>query len=274
MTSQLTIKDKIETKKLIKVSLFKKDIRKTNPHKHNNYFEIIYLSKGCGYHYIDSGKYPVAPPVMYFIRQEQVHFWELKKEPKGYVVIIKKVFVEKSLDYELKSLLSKISTQCCLQLTDNKTIEKLFQLLAEENQTDDENAFHITEGLLKSLLAKVLQVSQPVINKAEVKSDLYHSFIDMLSDDCGIKNKVRFYAGKLNTSPQNLNATCRKAVNKTAAEVLSGFVLSEVKRLLLYTDNTISEIAFTLEFSDPSHFVKYFKKFEGATPQSFRLANS
>jgi AraC family transcriptional regulator, transcriptional activator of pobA len=228
MPSKFIIKDKIETGKVIKAAPFKKDIRKTSPHKHNNYFEIIYLSKGSGYHYIDLGKYDVAPPVMYFIRQEQVHYWQLETEPEGYVIIIKKAFIEKSLDNELKSLLTKISNQYCLQLTDNKTIEKLLQLLTEEIEMDDENAFNITEGLLKSLVAKVLQVSQPIINTAEIKSDLYHSFTELLSTDGGIKNKVSFYAEKLNTSPQNLNAACRKAVNQTAAGILSGFVLSEV----------------------------------------------
>jgi AraC-like DNA-binding protein len=272
MASKLLIKDKIETEKLIKITPFKKDIRKTNPHKHNSYFEIIYLSKGSGYHCVDLNKYAVEPPIMYFIRQEQVHFWELETEPEGYVVIIKKAFIERSLDNELKVLLTKISNECCLQLTDNKTIEKLLQLLTQENMTADDNAFHITEGLLKALLAKVLQVSQPIINKAEIKSDLYQSFTELLIAAKGIKNKVSFYAELLNTSPQNLNAACRKAVNKTAAEILSGFVLNEAKRLLLYTNSTISEIAFAIEFADPSHFVKYFRKNVGSTPQAYRSA--
>lgn len=141
MHPNIIIKDKIETEKVIKVALFKKELRRTSPHKHNNYFEIIYLSEGSGYHLIDLGKYAVAPPVMYFIRQEQVHYWELESEPEGYVVIIKKAFIEKSLDNELKLLLAKISKQCCLQLMDNRTIESLLQLLTEENKTDGEHAF-------------------------------------------------------------------------------------------------------------------------------------
>lgn len=273
MSQQLLINNKIENDKAIKVALFRKNIRKTTPHKHNNYFEIIYLSQGSGFHYIDLNKYTITSPVMFFVRQEQVHYWELSTEPHGYVIIIKKSFIEKSLDNELKSLLAKITKQCCLQLTDIKTIEKLLHLLTEENNINDESEFQITEGLLKSLLAKVLQVSEPIINKAEVKSDLYQSFTDLLSEANGAKYKVAFYAEKLHTSPQNLNAACRKAVNQPAADVLSGFVLGEAKRLLLYTDNTISEIAFALKFTDPSHFVKYFKKFLASTPQSFRSAN-
>lgn len=274
MPYQLLRNNKIESDKIIKVALFKKDIRKTKPHKHNNYFEIIYLSKGSGYHNIDLHKYAIAPPVIFFVRQEQLHYWEINTEPEGYVVIIKKAFIEKTLDNELKSLLTKIYRQYCLQLSDSLTIEKILQLLTEENKNEDENSFHINEGLLKSLLSKVFQVSQPVIMKPAIKSDIYHSFTELLSINGGIKHKVSFYAEKLNTSPQNLNAACRKAVNQPAADILSGFVLSEAKRLLLYTDNTISEIAFAMEFADPSHFVKYFKKFVGSTPQTFRSENA
>lgn len=271
MASQLIIKNKIEIERAIKVAVFKKKIRKTEPHKHNNYFEIIYLSKGSGTHFIDLGKYAIVPPVMFFVRKEQVHYWHLDTEAEGFVIIIKKAFIENSLDMELKYLLGKISNQACLRISDNKTIESLFRIMIEESDAGGKHGFQITEGLLKSLLAKVMQAAESLTLKAEANADLYHSFIDLLSSDHGIKNKVAFYAEKLHTSPQNLNAVCRKAVGQSASDVLSRFVISEAKRLLLYTDNTVSGIAFMLEFTDPSHFVKFFKKATGVTPRSFRL---
>lgn len=273
MFHQLQINNKIETNKTIKAAPFKKEIRNTTAHRHNHYFEIIYLSKGSGFHFIDLGKYAVAPPVMYFVRQEQIHYWELYTEPEGYVVIIKKSFIEQSLDNELKSLFTRISKQCCFQLDDNCTIETILKLLTKEINSDRGNMFTVTEGLLKSLLAKVLEVAKPLLKRAEVKEDLYQSLIELLSFNGGIKNKVNHYAEKLHTSPQNLNTACRIAANHSAAEVLSYFTISEAKRLLLYTDNTVSEISFALEFNDPSHFVKYFKRITGGTPQSFRFNN-
>jgi AraC-like DNA-binding protein len=108
----------------------------------------------------------------------------------------------------------------------------------------------------------------------EHKSDLFQAFIQLLTTDNGIKNKVAYYAQKLNTTPQNINAACQKGIQKPATEVLSEFVLNESKRLLLYTNKTISEIAFALEFTDPSHFIKYFKKMVDCTPQSFRQTNA
>jgi AraC family transcriptional regulator, transcriptional activator of pobA len=270
MSSDIKINSKISSDKFLAATPFKKGLKKTLPHKHNNYFEIIYLSKGNGYHYIDLNKYAITPPVMFFIRQEQVHYWDITSEPDGYVVILRKSFVEKSLDNELKSLFAQISRECCLQLSDTNSIEKILQILTDENTTDGLNNFQITEGLLKSLLAKVLEVSKPIVAKQEHKSDLFQAFIQLLSADNGVKNKVAYYARKLNTTPQNINAICQKTIQKPAAQVLSEFVLNEAKRLLLYTDKTVSEIAFNLEFTDSSHFVKYFKKEVGSTPQLFR----
>ena len=273
MSSQLILKDKIETEKFIKITPFKKEVRKTSPHKHKNYFEIIYLSDGSGYHYIDLHKYTITSPVMFFVRQEQVHYWDITTEPNGYVVIIRKSFIEKSLDSELKGLINQISSECCLQLSNTNTIEKLLELLADEYMSG-ENSLHIIEGLLKSLLAKVFQVSQPVKNdKGHHQSDLFQSFIQQLSSGSEIHNKVAYYAEKLNTTPQNINAACQKSIQKSAKEVLAEFVLNEAKRLLLYTDKTVSEISFSLDFSDSSHFGKYFKRLVGCTPHTFRKNN-
>ena len=77
MFSKLHIKDKSETGKFCKVAPFRKEIRKTEPHKHNNYFEIIYLSKGSGFHYIDNNEFQIQSPTIFFIKKEQVHYWNI-----------------------------------------------------------------------------------------------------------------------------------------------------------------------------------------------------
>lgn len=270
MSEPLPVKDKIETEKSIKIAAFRKHVRHTQPHKHNGYLEMIYLSKGSGIHGIDSMEYPIEPPVLHIVRQEQVHFWRLESEPEGYVVIIKKSFFEKSLDGELKSLFAAISARCCLRVEDNTMIESVLEMLTRENQAHGEKAHTITEGLLKALLAKILQVAQPDFSGAEAQPGLYRSFLNLLSLDHGVKKTVRHYADELRVTPQNLNAACRRSASQPASGVLSEFVVAEAKRLLRYTDKTISEIAFALEFSDSSHFVKYFRKHAGHTPRKFR----
>lgn len=152
-------------------------------------------------------------------------------------------------------------------------VRSLFELLIETDRKNGKNAFRMKEGLLKALLALVSEDGKPFAGKAETSANLYHSLLSLLSGEQVIRNKVQYYAEQLNTSPQNLNAACRKAVNQSAEEVLSEFIISEARRLLIYTDNTIAEISFMLDFHDPSHFVKYFKRKTGETPLTFRKSN-
>lgn len=270
MPTQLKIKDKSDNSKLIKIAPFRKETKKTQPHKHNSYFEIIYLSKGSGTHTIDYIKYKVQPPIIFFVRKEQMHHWDLQTIPEGYVLILKKGFIDKSLDSELQTLLTKVSSLSCLHVKEIETLEQIFQLLVKENDTNNEQNFLVLEGLLKALLAKISVVTKPQMIKFKVKANLFQSFRELLAQNNTTKNSVVHYAKLLNTTPQNLNAVCRKAIQQSATDVLAEHIISEAKRLLIYTDNTVAEISFALDFNDPSHFVKYFKRYTGKTPKTFR----
>ncbi|MGH2565355.1 MAG: AraC family ligand binding domain-containing protein, partial [Ginsengibacter sp.] len=218
MTSKINIKDKSETGKLIKVAPFRQEIRKTQPHKHNNYFEIIYLSKGKGTHNIDHKTFQIQTPIIFFVRKEQVHHWDIKTIPKGFVVIISKEFVEKSYDNELKTLLSKLSGLTSLQPKEHKTIEQIFDLLTKENN------FTIIEGLLKALLAKFIEIAKPQTSKTKITTNTFQSFRELLSKTDELQNNVAHYAKLLNTTPQNLNVICRKNTNQTAGDILAEYI--------------------------------------------------
>ncbi|WP_187269378.1 helix-turn-helix domain-containing protein [Algibacter pacificus] len=267
--TELTIKDKTKAQEYIKIESFRKHTRVTKPHKHNKYLEFVYFKKATGFHVIDHFKIEITNPIFFIVRKEQIHYWHLTSEPEGYVIIIKEAFIEQCVDIEIKQQLVKISAFPYLTPEDNRTIEQLFQLLISENKHKKNKT--IVESLLKVLLSKLLQIE----NKNELPhQSIYQEFIGLLSNQETLSNSVKFYADLLNTSPQNLNKSCRNECNKTASEVLSDFILSEAKRLLLYTEKNISEIAYALSFRDNSHFTKYFKRHVGKTPSAFRSKTS
>ncbi|TDE05131.1 helix-turn-helix domain-containing protein [Flavobacterium hiemivividum] len=264
MKKSIIIKSKIEAMEQLKVSPFRKEIRKTEPHKHNSYFEIIYLQAGSGTHTIDHTEFPIALPTIFFVRKEQVHHWDITDVPEGYVLLLKKGFIEKSLDSELKILLSKLSRFNCIHLRETNSIDILFGLLTSEKD------FIVTEGILKALLAKILIVAKPLPIDKNKTHDVLTSFRELLNQTSDLYNNVAHYAEMLHTTPQNLNAICRKTLNQSSAEVIAEHIINEAKRQLIYTESSVSEIAYSLNFNDTSHFVKYFKRNTGVTPQIFR----
>src|SRR3954453_18331273 len=55
------------------------------PHKHS-FFHLVYFSKGSGSHSIDFINFPVEPGQIYFMVPGQVHSWNFKEHPDGYIV--------------------------------------------------------------------------------------------------------------------------------------------------------------------------------------------
>lgn len=270
MSTILPIKDKSGGRAAVRIAPFKSAIRYTEPHRHNGYFELIYLTKGAGIHMIDGRRYAVAPPVLFVIRKDQMHCWELTTPGEGYVLIIRKEFVDGLSDGRLRSLFASISGYNCLPLETSASVDRLWAVLLDELGPGREVVPEVAESVLKALLGKMVDLARPAVKPIRESGGLYEQFLHLLDDGKTLKRAVQHYAGLLHTTPQNLNNACRKSVDRPAAEVLGDFLMSEARRLLLYTNGSVSEISFALDFKDPSHFVKYFKRATGQTPQAFR----
>lgn len=267
MNAPLSINDKIAKSGSIKIAEFRKHIRKTKPHKHNKYLELVFFTEGTGSHTIDIEQIAIEPNQLFVVRKDQVHFWDITSEPSGYVILLKNTFVEDSVDAAMKQLLYEISNFTYLFPKDPETVQRLFQLMVEEYENNAEENHMILEGMFKALLGKLLQANHKSVQK---NNSLYEKFVALLRDQNTNYTKVEQFAEALHTSPQNLNAVCRKERDKSASEVLSEYTISEANRLLIYSNLNVSEIAHSLNFKDNSHFTKFFKRHAGLTPRNYR----
>ncbi|MCM4155801.1 helix-turn-helix domain-containing protein [Gramella sp. AN32] len=266
MEKVIPVNNKISHRSNIKIEAFDPAKRYTRPHRHHKYLELVYFSKGSGYHFMDDHKYPVAPPILFVINKAMVHHWEIDSLPVGYVIIIKEQFLENTLDRAINKQLYAINQLTVIPIEENHFIETLFQLLAEEIKNKASNQTEVLEGLLKALFSKLLN---HVNSSEQVVPDCKLSQLDSLLGH-KLKNEVNYYARKLHTTPQNLNRICKKEYNKTVSEVIGTKIIKEAKRQLQYTTAPISHVAFYFKFKDVSHFIKYFKRHTGVTPLKYR----
>src|SRR5690554_7008813 len=84
---ELDVKNKLEGGLTFKVSRFKEVIKKTRPHKHDAYFELVFLSEGEGFHWIEEEEFRVTALEVYLLQPGQVHYWQFTAVPKGFVVL-------------------------------------------------------------------------------------------------------------------------------------------------------------------------------------------
>jgi AraC family transcriptional regulator, transcriptional activator of pobA len=82
--------------------------------------------------------------------------------------------------------------------------------------------------------------------------------------------QVADYAAMLAVSANHLNKVVKEQTGKTASDCISEMLAQEAKALLRYTDNSIAEIAYILDFSDPASFNRFFKGGTGETPLAWK----
>ena len=91
---------------------------------------------------------------------------------------------------------------------------------------------------------------------------------------CSLSDRVvEDYAKCLHISADHLSATLKEHTGRTPRDFIADRVVHEAKRLLLYTDFTMSEVADHLQFSEPTHFARFFKRHTQRAPLEFRREN-
>ncbi|MUH35773.1 helix-turn-helix domain-containing protein [Zobellia amurskyensis] len=250
----------------IKIEPFDVNKRYTKPHRHNKYMELVYFSAGSGMHYMDETGYAIEPPRLFIIKKDEVHHWEIDTVPEGFVIIIKEGFLEKTLDKHINLQLKQLGNKRVINPSNDSSIQSLFEIASKEIKENCASRDILVEGVLKALFSKILTYVE--VDETISANNLEERFDELLQTK--LKNDVAYYAQKLNTTAQNLNALCKRKHEKTASTVIADHILKETKRLLLYTDLSVTEIAYAFDFTDVSHFVKYFKRHDGQTPLQFK----
>lgn len=158
--------------------------------------------------------------------------------------------------HHIKALIYKINDE--LQATESERIKAikmyLYLILLECKRSYEKQQLYVT-------------------NPSDDSATLVSRFRKLVSRHFLTKRKVADYAELLSVSPNHLNRVVKAGTAKTASDTISEMLLIEAKSLLKYTGNSVAEIAYHLNFSDPASFNRFFKACTNETPLLYRNRN-
>lgn len=85
---------------------------------------------------------------------------------------------------------------------------------------------------------------------------------------------VKYFADKVFLSPNYFGDMVKAETGKTAQEYIAVRLFSYAKRQLASPELSVKEVAASLGFLYPQHFVRFFKKHSGMTPSEYRRQQS
>ena len=153
----------------------------------------------------------------------------------------------------------------------------LYEVLVDEFQTTDKVQGEMLQVLLKRMiikstrLAKEQLITKKLDNRQIDTIRQYNVLVDLHFKE---KRQVQDYADLLHKSPKTLSNLFKTYNAKSPLRIIHERIVLEAKRLLYYTDKSISDIAFDLGYEELAPFSKLFKKIEGITPSKFQKSET
>lgn len=107
---------------------------------------------------------------------------------------------------------------------------------------------------------------------AQVEQILKHYFASGKVQEQGLPT-VKYLAEQVHLSPGYLSDLLKKETGRNAQDHVHYYLIEAAKTILLNSEQSVSEVAYSLGFEYPQYFSKLFKQKTGQTPGEFRSLN-
>lgn len=249
-------------------------------HKHS-FYEILWVEEGMSRQTIDFKSYELGPASLFFISPGQLHEFEEWQPLKGGTILFTEDFFllnyrNRQTLFELSFLDNTYFHPRLNPMPENfSEIQNTIELLFREKQRQNADP-----AILQAYLTVLLhQIQRAVDTDTTQKRNtryivLFKEFQQLVEKGFANAATVRDYAKQLHITQHHLNRVVKEISGQSATDFIQNRKMLEAKRLLVFSDLSVSEIATSLHFFDSSYFAKSFRKGCGMSPTAFRTEMS
>ncbi|GHB25493.1 helix-turn-helix domain-containing protein [Mongoliitalea lutea] len=208
----------------------------------------------------------------------QILYWEKKGIWDGYVIHVKEPFLHLDNISHLTESFGFLHSVKPLVVSLNREQYELmgqfFELILKEGTPFNEESRLVVRNLLQVIVVYINRIVSKNNPHGDYTELQYHKiatkFKALVIEHFINEKSVGFYGNSLGISTSYLADAVKKVFQTTPKNIINEITYLHAKTLLSSTDMGIKELAWTLNFDDYSHFVKFFKKMSGLTPAAFR----
>ena len=202
---------------------------------------------------------------------------------KAHLIVIAPDFLKRiNIDTKrMMPLFLQFGSLPCMELThaESQSLRSFISMVEQELKgSETDFSSEIIGGLIAATIYKVgdilthyltehPEVDSPIHNRAE---EYFRQFTELLGEHYKHERSVGFYARQLCITPKYLTTLIKRISGKSASEWTDNYVILEAKTLLKYSNMSVQEIAYYLNFPNQSFFGSYFKRNAGMSPSQYK----
>lgn len=202
---------------------------------------------------------------------------------KAHLIVIAPDFLKRiNIDTKrMMPLFLQFGSLPCMELThaESQSLRSFISMVEQELKgSETDFSSEIIGGLIAATIYKVgdilthyltehPEVDSPIHNRAE---EYFRQFTELLGEHYKHERSVGFYARQLCITPKYLTTLIKRISSKSVSEWIDNYVILEAKTLLKYSNMSVQEIAYYLNFPNQSFFGSYFKRNAGMSPSQYK----
>jgi AraC family transcriptional activator of pobA len=245
-------------------------------HIHSDLNQLLYIGRGSGLMQVDGQELPFRAPALLLVPPTVIHAFQFARGTRGFVVTAAQSLVRslQTRESELRRVFAA-AKRIELAAEAGADLKLLIDRLRRETVWDAPANRLAAEAWLAAVMVTALRLL-PQADAGHPASrnpmaSLVDRFYDLLDERCRSGWSVERYARTLTVSPAKLRAACLAVIDKAPRQLVQERVLLEARRTLTYTDLSVARTAYSLGFSDPGYFSRFFSAHSGESPQAYRL---
>lgn len=152
-------------------------------------------------------------------------------------------------------------------------LNAVLQMMLVEIKFKNNLQLEMLQMLLKIILIQCTRIYKNHNLKTKLsdsQTNIIREYNYLVEQHFKTKHTVRQYADLLFKSPKTLSNLFKQNGNTTPLQYIHNRIILEAKRLLVYSDQSISDISYELGFTDLQSFSRFFKKHQDISPQKFK----
>ena len=256
------------------------------PKHSHTYYELIYIYKGQGLHYLNKIVMPYKAGDLYLISPDDEHYFEIKKSTKFCFIKFNDSYFKANKQLSPDLLVNTSPTE----IMRNPLLKEMKLVFDEPCKTilyktvdnlNDYNSLHDVSnspivffqilsifGLIKEASAKInvrLDLGSPA--KEDLISYIHQHIYDTE------KIRVTIIAQHFNIASNFFSTYFKRNFNMAYKDYLNVYKIKLIEKRIESNQMTLKQIAYEFGFTDDSHLTHFFKKHKQITPSEYKLSN-
>jgi AraC family transcriptional activator of pobA len=246
------------------------------PHVHRDLNHIILIAEGGGMMQAEAETVHFDAPCLLLIPAGTIHGFAWHRESRGWVTTIADSYLHHLLtrDADLAPLF-RSARAVPLLADDRRPVESRIEQMAQELGWASAGQRAAVEAILLSLMVLALRRAAVDARPAAAtgrSAALVARLRERIEQRFRQREPVADHARALGVSEGALRQACVRVAGSSPAAMLDERALLEARRLLLYSDMSITQIAYAVGFEDPAYFSRFFTRHVGQPPRVWREA--